>query len=102
MYCKHSQPSFIDFRTIFRTLYIQCVKLEDFYEVSDTLTEGGINSFLEKYYWANDELDRLSWLKQTFPEIKFTWGEIDYQKSLTENPYNSDEIFTGHFIQVLK
>jgi len=37
-----------------------------------------------------------------FPEIKFTWGEIEYQKSLTERPYNSDEIFTGHFIQVLK
>ena len=36
MYCKHSQASFIDFRTIFRTMYIQCVKLGDFYEVYST------------------------------------------------------------------
>ena len=32
MYCKHSQASFIDFRT----MYIQCVKLGDFYEVYST------------------------------------------------------------------
>ena len=33
MYSQHSQASFIDFRTIFRTMCIQCVKLGDFYEV---------------------------------------------------------------------
>ena len=37
-----------------------------------------------------------------FPETKFTWGEIEYQKSLPEKPYNSDDFFTGHYIQVLK
>ena len=37
-----------------------------------------------------------------FPEKKFTWGEIEYQESLPEEPYKTDDIFLGHYIKILK